>query len=273
MKKSLILTAFFMMAIMAVAVQGAVAQENQDKVTMLNGEEHIGKVTGMDATSIQFVHQNESLSYTYQKADINKIQFASGRIEVINKVQKGGSGGGAQANLQDHHNKVAVLPFTYMSSGGDHDDAMEKKVQSDCYNVLTKFADQFQIQDPTTTNAMLIKHGVNTGNIDGFTPAELCDVLGVEYVVMGTVSVMYTGTVNSSGSSTTSQRKNENKTIKFTSSSSSSTDNFKTQVDMKIYSDQGQNIFAKSHNSFWQTEDAYSITLQWLIKRSPLYMK
>ncbi len=270
MKNSLSLTLLLVILMVGITTTPVHAQENFDKLTMMNGQEHIGKVTAMDNESIKFVHKDESLEYTYQKADINKIQFSSGRIEVLNKVS---DNSGGEVNLQDHHNVVAVLPFTYLSSNGAHDDAMEKKVQSDCFTLLSKFADQFKLQDPVTTNALMIKHGVNSGNIDGFTPAELCNILGAEYLVMGTVSVMYTSTTNYSGSSQTTKKKDDNKKISFTSSSSSSTDNFKTQVDMKMYSDQGQNIYANSHTSFWQTEDAYTLTLQWLIKRSPLYMK
>ncbi len=261
----------FILATLALASASAQAQESFDKLTMLNGEEHIGQVVAIDEHNIEFVHKNESLHYTYAKTDINKIQFASGRIEIVNKAEAAAASGAA-VSLQDHHNQVAVLPFTYMSSDGAHDDQMEKKVQSDCYTLMTKFAGEFKLQDPTTTNATLIKHNVNSSNIDGFTPAELCNILGVEYVVMGTVTVRYTSTSNYSGSSKTSEQKN-NKNRSYTSTSSSSTDNFQTQVDMKMYSDQGQNVYANSHTSFWMTEDAYTVTLQWLIKRSPLYRK
>ncbi|WP_297093139.1 hypothetical protein [uncultured Draconibacterium sp.] len=271
MKKPIVISLIFFVATLMLANVTAQAQESFDKVTMLNGEEHIGQVVAMNDQSIEFVHKNESLKYSYSKADINKIQFASGRIEILNKAQTA-SASGADVSLQDHHNKVAVLPFTYMSSDGAHDDQMEKKVQSDCYTLMTKFASEFNLQDPTTTNATLIKHSINSSNIDGFTPAELCNILGVEYVVMGTVNVRYTSTTNYSGSSKTSEQKNDKKRT-YTSTSSSSTDNFQTQVDMKMYSDQGQNIYANAHTSFWMTEDAYTVTLQWLIKRSPLYRK
>gem|GEM_PF-5087243 len=86
---------------------------------------------------------------------------------------------------------------------------------------------------------------MNSGNIDGFIPGELCNILGTEYIEMGTVSVLYTSTTNYSGLSQTTKKKDDNKKISFTSASSSSADNFKTQVEMKIYSDQGQNIICQ----------------------------
>jgi len=42
---------------------------------------------------------------------------------------------------------------------------------------------------------------------------------------------------------------------------------------MKIYTDQGQNVFAQSHNSFWPNQNAYETTLKYLIKRTPLHHK
>lgn len=264
--------AFTILLALVLIANSAFAQENFDKITMLNGEEHVGKVTAMDDQNIKFVHKDESLEYSYKKAEINKIQFSSGRIEVLNQVadDEDGSSGG---NLQDYHNLIAVLPFTYLTREGGHDEQMEKKVQSDCYNTLNKFARQFNLQDPVTTNATLIKNGISSDNIAGFTPAELCHILNVEYVVMGTVTVMYTSTTNSSYGSSQSQKDKKNRNVTFSSGSSTAVDNFKTTVDLKVYTTDGQNIFAQSHESFWQTEDAYLVTLQYLVKHSPLYQK
>lgn len=246
-----------------------IAQENFDKLVMLNGDEHIGKVTEMNTDVIKFVHQNESLVYSYNKSDIHKIQFGSGRIEIINESTTTDSG---ESQLQDHHNVVAVLPFSFIGEGGASTDELSKKVQNDCYNVMLQLAREFKIQDPVYTNATLIKHNINSQNIAGFTPEELCHILGAEYIVIGGVTVLFTGSV-SSGSQTKTKKDKDSKSTSYTFGSSSSYDKYKTQVELKMYSDQGQNIFSKSHESFWQTQDAYIITLQWLIKRSPLYRK
>ena len=55
--------------------------------------------------------------------------------------------------------------------------------------------------------------------------------------------------------------------------SSSTTQNYKTTITMSIYNDKGDNIFSKDHESFWETEDAYKITLNFLAKRTPIYTK
>jgi hypothetical protein len=118
----------------------------------------------------------------------------------------------------------------------------------------------------------LVKNNITSESIIGFTPIELAHILGVEYIILGTVTVNEKGVTTSSGSYYEEKNKGK-KSTGIILGSSSTTVEFSTAVDMKIYSDQGQNIFAQSHDSFWQTEDAYQITLQYLIKRSPLYNK
>jgi len=276
MKKHGLKTIVFIFLIAGVTSLISVAQENSfDKVVMLNGDERIGKVTEINADDIKFTHQNETLTYTFNKSEINKIQFASGRIEIINEVEKAGDTP-SESSLQSHHNWVAVIPFSFIGGGGERDDKLEKKVQMDCYNVLRKFAAEFKIQDPTTTNALLIRNGIDDQTIGGFTPEEIAHILEVEYVILGNVTVNQTGSTSYHSSVSREKEEKEKKklvNILINSGSTSTTNQFRTQVDMQIFNDMGQNIYTKSHDSFWQTEDAYEITLRYLIKRSPLYRK
>jgi hypothetical protein len=252
----------------------SIAQENTyDKIVMLDGEERIGNVIGISDDEVKFKYKSENLEYSIKSTQINKIQFASGRIQVINNTSNSkNDGNSANGEMQDHHNKVAVLPFSYIGQGGTRDEKMGKKVQSECYNLLLKNASQFQIQDPITTNANMIKHGIREDNIEGFTPGELANILGCEYIVIGTVTLKTEGTY-SGGGTYYSQKTSGNKTTGYSAGGSSSKTDYGTDVDLKIYSDQGHNIFSKSHTSVWSSEDAYKVTLQYLIKRCPLYRK
>ncbi|MDZ7645688.1 MAG: hypothetical protein U5K54_00115 [Cytophagales bacterium] len=76
-----------------------------------------------------------------------------------------------------------------------------------------------------------------------------------------------------SGGNYFSTKNSGKKTTGFVSGASTTTETFSTIVEMKIYMDNGQNIFAQSHQSFWNVEDAYTVTLTYLLKRSPLYKK
>ncbi len=245
-----------------------------DKIVKTNGDQLLGTVTKIGEESISFIYQNESLVYEIKKSEINKIQFSSGRIEVFTPVASAADPGLAQTSpsLESHHNQVAVLPFEYMNSGGTRDDKMGLKVQSDCYSFLLKKTRQFSIQDPLTTNALLIKSGLSVDNLIGLTPQEMANLLGVEYVIYGTVVITQSGVYSSSANSY-SGKSNGNKYSGINFGSSTSSVDYNTNVDMKIYTDQGQNIYSETHDSFWPSENAYEVTLQYLIKRTPLYSK
>jgi alpha-amylase/alpha-mannosidase (GH57 family) len=44
-------------------------------------------------------------------------------------------------------------------------------------------------------------------------------------------------------------------------------------MDLKIYNEKAQIVYNQNRKAFWNTEDAYKNTLEYLIKRSPLYTK
>jgi len=271
---------FLLMAVAILSIQIYAQDEtNYDVVLKLDGEEHIGNVTEMDDNVVKFVHKGESLSYTFKKADIMKITFASGRVEIINEapeVKEGNSSPGS--GLESHHNIIAILPFKYIIDKQSASEEMTYKVQTECYTFLNNHVGELTIQDPITTNATLIKAGINQENVRGYTMGEICNILGVEYIVTGTITQNKTYTSNYQGSSTNAKSgDNKSKTGKIfkssSSSYSSSTQNFQTAMTMNIYTDKNTNIYSKDHSSFWPTNDAYKITLQYMLKRTPIYKK
>lgn len=252
---------------------------NYDVILKLNGEEHIGTVKEMDDVSIKFTHQNESLIYTFKRSDVMKITFASGRIEIINEVPDStGQNTSESSSLGLHHNKIAILPFSFLIGKQSASEEMNYKVQSECYTFLTRHVGELIILDPATTNALLIKAGVTLDNIRGYTMGEICNILGVEYVLIGTIAQNQTSSTTYQGTSYTGKSdKSKNKLGNIFSSTensySSSSQNFQTSMTMNIYTDKNTNIFSKDHTSVWQFEDAYKITLQYLLKQTPIYKK
>ena len=156
------------------------------------------------------------------------------------------------------------------------------KVQGECYTFLSNKAVALNIQDPVTTNALMGKAGITTDNFRNYTMAEICGILGVEYIVKGMVTSNMTNTTTS-GSTTynsKSSSNNSDKTSKTDKSSSgnvygSSTtqQNFKTSVLMEIYTDDNKKIFGQDRTSFWSSVDAYKSTIQYLLKKTPIYGK
>jgi hypothetical protein len=133
-----------------------------------------------------------------------------------------------------------------------------------------------------------LKSGITGANVRSFTMGEICNLLGVEYVIQGTITQDLTSVSNAGSSSTTvnagSVSTNRNIGTVHTSgtgysgtasssNSSVTTQNYTTNVTMTIYTDKGETIFSQDHQSFWGTDNAYKTTLNYLLKRAPIYQK
>lgn len=274
------------------------AQQKPDIILKINGDENVGKVLEIDDSSVKFTFQGETLVYTIKKQDIIKITYGSGRIEFINKPKLPSESTSTSNNttktentvynnegLASHHNKVAILPFKYLIDKMDAGEEMTYKVQEEAFSFLSKHIGNLELQPPTTTNALLIKAGVSNSNIRGFTTGELCNILGVEYILQGTITQNKTTasniqTTNGSYKNNSDNNNKGNIGSIFGSSGransstfSTSTQNYKTSVTMNVFNDKGENTFSQNHDSFWSSGDAYKITLQYLLKRTPIYRK
>ena len=260
-----------------------------DIILKLNGEELAGKVMEITDDEVKFTYKGESLVYKIKKSDILKITYASGRIEMYSKPplpSEAGSAASAKSmggpGLADHHNKVAILPYSFLKDGENASDDISFKVQSETFAFLSKHAGVMSIVDPRTSNAMLIKAGVNKETIKGYTMEDLCNILGVEYVIDGIVAVNKGNQTNitSGNASTTYSSSNNNKNNQYKSKENSSgsaittsTQNYETSLTLSIYNDKGTSVYSQERRSFWNTQDAYKSTLEYLLKRCPLYSK
>ncbi len=238
---------------------------------MTSGEIKEGHVTAIDDETVQFVHLNETLLYTLKKIKISKIEFASGRIEVYHEVE---ASAGDDPSLKDHHNKVAVLPFIYVRDGRQlKGDIMEQKVQSAFVSLMQGHVGIMKIQDSGTTNNFLAKNGITDDNYDQYTMPELANLLGVEYVVKSILSISEKGSTTFHSDYSTAKLKSDDKATGWNFGTSSTSAQFKTNVDMYLYNDSGEMVFSKSKESFWPNEDAYQFTLKSILKKMPIYTK
>jgi hypothetical protein len=278
MKKISILLALCISFISLHAQKNDSPDEKYDTVLTKNGETKIGSVTEITDDAVRFIHKGETLTYTLKKADLVKIIFSSGRVENINDPVNNDSNNAVPKT--EHHNKAAIAPFSFLNNQQGGDREMGYKIQSECYNFLSSKATVISIQDPATTNALLGKAGVTLDNFRNYTMAEICDILGVEYIVKGTVTSNMTNTSTSenatynSKSSGSSGKTSTDKSSSGTVNSSSTTQqDFKTSVLMEIYTDDGKKIFGQDRTSFWTSVDAYKAALQYLLKKTPIYGK
>ncbi len=276
---------FYLVLVLMLNLYAAAQKSSDDVVIKLNGEELTGKVTEINDTDIKFIYKGETLTYTIKKSDILKIKFASGREEIITKVQSEPAGGQSvssapASNPADRKNKLAILPFRFITDRQSADEEMSYKVQDEAFSLLNSHSGTLELQATSTTNALLLKAGITQSNFRAFTPAEVCTVLGVEYIVQGTITQnkgTATTTQSNNGSintqNNTGKSGNDRKTTVSSSSSSSTYQNYKTSVNLAIFKDNGTSVYSDDHTAFWSTADAYKNAIKYLLKRTPVYKK
>lgn len=252
-----------------------------DVVTKLNGDQLTGKVLDITDSTIRFSYTGETLIYTLKKSDIQKITFASGRTETINEPRvavAANNAAPATSTAEERRNKVAILPFTFIKDGQNTAQELSEEIQNECYSLLSKHSGVYTILSPRATNVALNKAGISKANIMNFSMSEICEQLGVEYVVDGMVTQNTTSQSNYGNASyndKTEKKGNsdDKKSSGNTSSYSTSVQNYQTTMDLKIYNDKSNVVYGQNRKAFWNTQDAYKNVLEYLIKRSPLYTK
>ena len=266
------------------------AQAKSDVLVFLNGERKEVKVTGVDDTHIKFRYPGEDFDNQVSKMELTQVEFASGRVEKFGapSIGAGSTVAGDQSNhgsSPDRHNKIAVLPFSFISNDpGMSPQSMSTLVQSTTSNFVKSEYGTLTVQDPMTTNALLAKAGVTADNIAAHTPDELGALLGVEYVMYGTVNITNKGTstYGVAGSSykeketkTSSDNKTDDRTkgSGVTSTSSTTTIEYDTSVDLRMFNDRGDNLYSSSRHVFGTAADAYKSGIEYMVKRTPFGSK
>lgn len=281
MKKQLLFFIGVMFMVNAYAQPKTTA--NQDIVLKSNGEEMKGKVTQVSDAEIHFIYSGETAEYILKKSDVLKITHSSGRVETFNQSAQTAEirkkdPVSMTATPADHHNKIAILPFAFLLDRQTGAQEVGIKAQEDTYSFLSKHAAGYTLLDIRTTNAALIKAGVTRDKMIGFTMKEICDILGVEYIIDGTVT-QNKGYVTSStygNTNTDIKRKSDDKVKVNTSdySNSNSVQRYDVSVSLGIYMDNNASIYNQTHKAFFtSTDGSYSGPLEYLLKRCPLYRK
>ncbi|RYZ28298.1 MAG: hypothetical protein EOO10_10050 [Chitinophagaceae bacterium] len=255
----------------------------QDKVTMLNGEKREGKVVSVSDNAVKFVYKGETLEYEFKKSEINKIDFSSGRTEVVNASAPVSAS--PSSTPAERKGKIAVLPFDFITNDASIDvTAISQQLQTETYNSIKENTSLKDVQDPITTNSLLAKAGLTRSNITTKTPQEMAILLGVENVVYGIANVTTKGSSTyGSGISTVDGKATEKKdrskeTTKvsgtvYNSNNSSTMVQYDTKIDLNFYTDQGKNIYSESRKAFGSGFDAHSATVNYLVKRCPFGSK
>jgi TolB-like protein len=264
---------------LSIVLMAAQAQEKFDEILLTSGVEYIGKVTEIGEKEVKFSHKGESLVYTISKNQIFRIAFASGRTEIFS-TSGGATGSDAAADkVTVNKDMIAILPFRFLSNkvypGWEE---MAYRIQEEAYvQSLANFS-KYSFQPPATTNAILLKKGINPQQLRAYTMDEIANLLGVGFVMTGEVNMRSTGYTQAGTQSV--YQNNNNSSIKPGGSTTSSTttvinnnklvESFATTVSLKIFNDKGSTLFTRSRESMWNVPDAYKATLSYLLKRTGL---
>lgn len=283
MKKFSVL--YFMLSLVSICLFAQPASKGKEDILLkTNGEEMKGRVTKITDDEVNFVYSGETAEYVIKKSDLLKIVHSSGRVEMISQSSPSSQlRQKEQVNMSaspaDHHNRIAVLPFTYIMDNQPGADAIGYKAQEDTFSFLTKHAAGYTLVDPRTTNALLAKAGVTKDKMMNFTMKEICDILGVEYVLDGSVT-QNKGyqTSSTSEAANTKVKRDDAEKVKgvssYGSTNSMSVQRYDVSVSLHIYMDNNASIYNQSHKAFLSnTDGAYSSPLEYLLKRCPLYRK
>ena len=246
-----------------------------DKVVFLDGNAKEGKVTAFVNDKIRFTHRGETLNYEFSKKEIERIEYASGRIELITGKKAVENG----APFVNARNRVAVLPLSYIADS--HSSKMENMpflLQEMTIEFLTKSAAELKFIDPAEMNAVLVKAGIDESKLREYTPKDLAELLHVEYIIMGSV-MQDRGKIVTVNHNRTQSRKNIDRDwdryrVKERRESHGSTvtgQQIENQVSLSIYNNIGEKIYSKSRHSLLSDMDGYKSTLRYLLKRTPLY--
>ncbi len=259
------------------------AQSKEDVLVMKNGDRKSGKVITVTATAVKFTYSKETAEYEIEKSEISRVEFASGRTESFDQQPAATATRAEPANTpqlaspEQRKNKVAVLPFEIETNEqGLATPAMSKQIQESCVNALRAQSPFQTIQDPMTTNNILAKKNLQASDLAMFTPKEWAELLGVEYVVIGSYSIQNKGTQTfGSGIASYDSKTKDDKTkgTAYGTTNSYTTVNYDTHVTVGVYNDHGEQIFSDSRAPAFGGLDSYKSALKTLMKKSPFGRK
>ena len=114
---------------------------NLDVIKKSNGEELKGRVIKVTDSDVSFVYKGKTAEYVIKKSDIAQIVHSSGRIETflpqnLPAETRQREQVSMAATPADHHNKIAIVPFTFLMYNQPGREAIGLKAQQDAYAIL-----------------------------------------------------------------------------------------------------------------------------------------
>lgn len=251
-------------------------------------------ITNITDSDVEFSYPNEKLKNTLNLSKVAKIIFKTGREQSFNladnstvaqqnpteaKAVTQTSQAASPAQPAVKPNTIAVLPIPFVNTETlASSSEMAKFAQNDMYSkLIERSANIFPltVQDLRETNSLLKKAGIDYSNIDEVLISDLQNILGVDNIVAAKVSYVLTVDQTNTGfGNTTITAKSDSKANvdDFNISTSSQNKKFDYTVYFDLYKN-GSKIFTETRVPFFTNKDSWMDSMQYLLKRSPIYMK
>ena len=178
---------------------------------------------------------------------------------------------------------IAVLPFHYSIDQLAGSEEVSYEVQKDAVAIINKRSGGLRVQDPEMTNTLLLKAGITLENMRGYTYDEICRVLGVQYVVSGSVKQTKHEVVTNYSNTTAKQtqptynrrgRQTSSGGVRAnTTSSDVVNEKYNSKVSMDIHNATGTSVFSKDHTSSWSGSESYKSAITFLWKKTTFFSK
>lgn len=244
-----------------------------------------GTVSKISDKTIEYSLPGETLLIVLDVSQIARIDFANGRSQTFDVSQGSSSavpssGSGYDAATEIKQNTIAVLPVPFLNADTQQSsEEMAKFAQNDMYNKLLDKSGNIaplMVQDLRTTNSLLSKAGIDYRNIDSTPIEDLEKILGVDNIVATKVSyTINSGTTATTYNSGNAKVSDNNKKVT-TNDISTTTANTQVYYYYTVYFDMYKNaskIYSQTRKPFLAVKDSWMESVQYLLKRSPIYVK
>ncbi len=169
---------------------------------------------------------------------------------------------------------VAILPFAF-TNDGRLDQQKGKEAQQFLIQYIQKKQKHFKVvpMNARDVNVALNKAGITLQTMDNFTTKEIADVLGADYILIGTIDRNMEGaTTTNTGFGSVNQNNPTNANV-YGGSVNSTTKKYAATVYISIFKGNGTSIYDKSKGNVFidDTPDSWKNSIIWQVRHFPFY--
>lgn len=169
---------------------------------------------------------------------------------------------------------IAILPFAF-TNDGRVDEQKGKEAQQFLIQYIQKKQKHFKVtpMNARDINVALHKAGITLQTMDNFTTKEIADVLGTDYILMGTIDRTLEGATSTNTGFGSANQTSPTKANVYGGSVSSTTRKYAATVYISIFKGNGTSIYDKSKGNVFidDTPDSWKNSIIWQVRHFPFY--